>query len=512
MKKIQIFDTTLRDGEQTAGVSFNLQEKVQMAQQLEKLGVDVMEAGFPIASPGDFECVRTIAQTVKNSSVTGLARCVEADIQRAYDAVKVGVSPQIHTFLATSPIHREFKLKMSQAEVLASIEHHVHYAKQFVDMVQFSPEDATRTEPEFLVRAIQTAINAGARVINVPDTVGFTNPKEFGELFAYLRTEVQGFEDVIFSSHCHDDLGMSVANSLAAIENGASRIECTINGIGERAGNTALEEIAVALHIRKDHYQAETNIVLNQLKQTSDLVSRMSGMAVPRNKAIIGGNAYAHQSGIHQDGFLKNPSTYEIITPELVGVSKSSLVLGKLSGRHALFTRLEEIGFLIEPAEQSAIFSRFKQLADVKKEVSDDDLRAMMSGHLYQDEDFCQLKSLDVHYNSATQQLAEVTITTETGVDIKGSATGAGSIEAVYNVIDQLMGEEVTLTDYRIQSITPGMDAQAEVHALISATDGSTYHGVGIDHDVLNASARAYLQAFSKRRIATKKSKSEVEA
>lgn len=511
MRKIQIFDTTLRDGEQTAGVSFNLQEKIQMAQQLETLGVDVIEAGFPIASPGDFNCVKTIAEIVKESAVTGLARCVEADISRAYEAVKGGVAPQIHTFLATSPIHREFKLKMTQAEVLASIDHHVRYAKKFVEMVQFSPEDATRTEPDFLVKAIQTAIDAGAKVINVPDTVGYTNPTEFGALFRYLRQEVRGFDDVIFSSHCHDDLGMSVANALAAIENGASRIECTINGIGERAGNTAMEEVAMALHIRKDHYQAETNIVLNQLKRSSDLVSHLSGMAVPRNKAVIGGNAFAHQSGIHQDGFLKNPSTYEIITPELVGVSQSTLVLGKLSGRHALFTRLADIGYPIEKAEQQALFERFKQLADVKKEVSDDDLRAMMSGHLYSDESFCHLESLDVHYNSAAQQLADITIRTAKGERLSGSATGAGSIEAVYNVIDKLMGESVTLKDYRIQSISPGMDAQAEVHTVIATADGSIYHGIGIAHDVLNASARAYIQAFSKQRNATSNT-SEVEA
>lgn len=328
MKTIQFFDTTLRDGEQTPGVNFNTKEKVQIAKQLEKWGIDTIEAGFPIASIGDFEAVKAIAENAEKMTVAGLARCQKADIDRAHEALQNAKHPQIHVFLATSPVHMEFKLKMTPDEVIASIKEHVSYAKTKFEKVQFSPEDATRTDKPFLLKAVQTAIDAGATIINVPDTVGYSNPTEYGALFKFLIENIQSDEEIIFSSHCHDDLGMATANALAAIENGARRVEGTINGIGERAGNTALEEVALALYIRKDFYEAQSNITLNETKRTSDLVSRLSGVAVPRNKAIIGANAYAHESGIHQDGVLKNPDTYEIITPSLVGVNENSLPLG----------------------------------------------------------------------------------------------------------------------------------------------------------------------------------------
>ncbi|WP_430534048.1 2-isopropylmalate synthase [Listeria rocourtiae] len=498
MAYIQFFDTTLRDGEQTPGVNFNQQEKIQIARQLETYGIDVIEAGFPIASDGDFHSVKEIANVIKTATVCGLARSVERDIDRAYEALRNAANAQVHVFLATSDVHMKHKLNMSRSEVLASIKHHVAHARKLFPIVQFSPEDATRTDPAFLVKAVQTAIDAGATVINIPDTVGFTNPTEFGALFRYLRENIPRFDEVIFSTHCHDDLGMSVANALAAIENGARRVEGTINGIGERAGNTALEEVAVALHIRNDYYKSESGIILNQTKKTSDLISRLSGMPVPRNKAIIGGNAYAHESGIHQDGVLKEPTTYEIITPALVGVEKNSLPLGKLSGRHAFVTRMEELGYTMTDEEKNDAFKRFKHLADVKKDVTEDDLHALILGQASEKADDYELNHLQVQYVTGGVQGAIVRIHAEDGSVLEDAATGAGSIEAIYNTINRLMEQDVELTDYRIQAITAGHDAQAEVHVIVKDKDGTTYHGIGIDNDVLTASAKSYLHASAK--------------
>ncbi|MBC1232764.1 2-isopropylmalate synthase [Listeria booriae] len=496
MAYIQFFDTTLRDGEQTPGVNFNQQEKIQIAKQLETYGIDVIEAGFPIASDGDFHSVKEIASVIKNATVCGLARSVERDIDRAYEALRDAANAQVHVFLATSDVHMKHKLKMSRAEVLQSISHHVTHARKLFPIVQFSPEDATRTDLAFLVQAVQAAIDAGATVINIPDTVGFTNPTEFGALFRYLRENIPRFDEVIFSTHCHDDLGMSVANALSAIENGARRVEGTINGIGERAGNTALEEVAVALHIRNDYYKSESGIILNQTKKTSDLISRLSGMPVPRNKAIIGGNAYAHESGIHQDGVLKEPTTYEIITPALVGVEKNSLPLGKLSGRHAFVTRMEELGYTLTDEEKNDAFKRFKHLADVKKDVTEDDLHALILGQ--SSEQAVELNHLQVQYVTGGVQGAIIRIHTEDGTVLEDAATGAGSIEAIYNTINRLLEQDVTLTDYRIQAITAGHDAQAEVHVVVQDNQGETYHGIGIDNDVLTASAKSYLHASAK--------------
>lgn len=498
MKKVQFFDTTLRDGEQTPGVNFDVKEKIRIALQLEKLGIDCIEAGFPISSPGDFECVKAIADQIKTTAVTGLARCVERDIDRVAEALQNAYAPQIHIFLATSDVHMKCKLKMSRAEVLASIDHHVRYAAKQFEIVQFSPEDATRTDRSFLIEAVQTAITAGAKVINIPDTVGYTNPTEFGQLFRELRAAIPEFDAVTFSCHCHDDLGMAVANSLAAIENGATRVEATINGIGERAGNTALEEVAVALHIRKDFYQAETTITLNQFKTTSDLVSRLSGLPVPKNKAVIGGNAYAHESGIHQDGVLKNPDTYEIITPALVGVEKNSLPLGKLSGKHAFQTKLAELGYEITADEQSRLFKRFKQLADAKKQVTEEDIHALVLGESQEADKPFELEHMQIQYVTNGIQAAVLRIKDATGKIAEDAATGSGSIEAIYNAINRLTNQTVTLSDYRIQSISAGQDAQAEVHVIIETTNGRQLHGIGIDYDVLTASAKAYLQAVGK--------------
>ncbi|MGY3750268.1 2-isopropylmalate synthase [Vagococcus acidifermentans] len=498
MKKIQFFDTTLRDGEQTPGVNFNTEEKVQIAKQLEAYGIDVIEAGFPISSPGDFEAVRAIAGAVSHMTVAGLARCRKEDIDRAHEALKDAADPQIHVFLATSDIHMKYKLKMTPEEVLASIKEHVAYARSKFEKVQFSPEDATRTNKDFLVKAVQTAIDAGATIINIPDTVGYTNPTEYGALFRHLRENIANFADVTFSSHCHDDLGMATANALAAIENGATRVEGTMNGIGERAGNTAIEEVAIALHIRKDFYQAESSIVFNQTKRTSDLVSRLSGVSIPRNKAVIGANAYAHESGIHQDGVLKNPDTYEIITPSLVGVDSNSLPLGKLSGKHAFATRVAELGYDLAADEMNDAFKRFKVLADKKKQVTVDDLHALIAGQTQEKKDHYLLENLQLQYVSSGRQGAIVCISDKEGNTYTDSAVGAGSIQSIYNTIDRILQQEIILSDYRIKSVTGGEDAQAEVHVVVKHPEtGRKYNGVGIDFDVLQASAKAYLQASS---------------
>lgn len=495
MEKIQFFDTTLRDGEQTPGVNFNTKEKVQIALQLEKWGVDVIEAGFPIASPGDFEAVKAIAETVKEMTVAGLARCQKKDIDCAYAALKGAHHPQIHVFLATSKVHMTYKLKMSEAEVLASIKEHVGYARSLFEKVQFSPEDASRTEKNFLLKAVQTAVDAGATIINIPDTVGYGTPTEYGQLFKFLRENIDSKDEIIYSSHCHDDLGMATANALAAIENGARRVEGTVNGIGERAGNTALEEVALTLYTRKDFYQVESNIVFSETKRTSDLVSRLSGISVPRNKAIVGGNAYAHESGIHQDGVLKNPETYEIITPQLVGVSQNSLPLGKLSGRHAFVAKLSNLGYHLTDEEVSAAFIRFKNLADKKKQITDADLLVLLADQVRMEEETYQLAHVQLQYTSNGYQGAIIGIKKD-GELLTASSIGSGSIQAIYNTIDQIFEQKPLLVDYEIQAITGGEDAQAEVKVtLLNEETGKHYKGIGVDFDVLQASAKAYVQA-----------------
>ncbi|MCC7666435.1 2-isopropylmalate synthase [Liquorilactobacillus satsumensis] len=377
-KQIQFFDTTLRDGEQTIGVNFSIEQKVELAKQLEAWGVDCIEAGFPIASKGDFEAVSAVAQAVKKTCVTGLARARKGDIDACVAATAKAAHKQIHVFIATSPVHRESKLHMSKEQVLKAIKDSVSYAHQFFEIVEFSPEDATRTEYDYLCKAIQTAIDAGASVINIPDTVGYTNPAEFAELFQYMQKKIPSFAEVTFSVHCHDDLGMAVANSMAAIKNGATRIEGTVNGIGERAGNAALEEVAAGLYVRKDYYDAVDRIDLKKTKAISELISRYTKMPVPHNKAVVGANAFAHESGIHQDGMLKSPQTYEILTPESVGAAKTTLPLGKLSGSHAVMTKLRQMGYSVEREGMQQIFPIFKNKADHTAIVSEADLREIM--------------------------------------------------------------------------------------------------------------------------------------
>ena len=497
MKQILFMDTTLRDGEQSPGVNLNEQEKLQIARQLEKLRINVMEAGFAAASEGDFRSVKRIAETIRNASVMSLARAKESDIQRAYEALKGAASPRLHVFLATSDIHMKYKLCMSKEDVLDSIHRSVTLGKSLFPTVQFSAEDATRTARPFLAEAVEVAIRAGADVVNIPDTVGYTNPEEYYSLFKYLQEYVPSYEKTIFSCHCHDDLGMAVANSLVAIEGGALQIEGTMNGIGERAGNAALEEVAVALHIRKDYYEAESSITLKEIKATSTLVSRLTGMVVPKNKAIVGANAFAHESGIHQDGVLKEVTTYEIIEPELIGEAQNLFVLGKHSGRHAFTEKMKELGYEFTEEERDIAFSAFKRLADRKKEVTEEDLRALVLGETAFSTQQYNIKQLQVHFVSNSTQCATVALEDEAGNVYEDAATGAGSIEAIYNAIQRILGLECELADYRIQSITQGQDALAHVH--VELKEGThQVAGFGVAQDVLEASARAYVHAAGK--------------
>ncbi|QLK86472.1 2-isopropylmalate synthase [Staphylococcus sp. 17KM0847] len=493
---IQIFDTTLRDGEQTPGVSFSFDERLKIAMTLEEWGVDVIEAGFPASSEGSFASVQAISQHLKHSTVTGLARCLTSDIDAVYEATKDAVSPSIHVFIATSPIHLSSKLNMTEEQVLDAIDKHVRYAKARFDVVQFSPEDATRTPLPFLVQSVQTAVNAGATVINIPDTVGYTYPSEYGKIFKTLLDKVQSTEPITYSAHCHDDLGLAVANSMAAIENGATRIEGTVNGIGERAGNTALEEVALGLYVRQDHYQIQTNIKLNRTKYTSDLVARYAGIRVPRNKAIVGKNAFSHESGIHQDGFLKNPETYEIMTPQLVGIHSTELPLGKLSGKHAFQEKLTQLGYSIEADEQKVLFKAFKDIADKKKHITDKDIHALIQGTTHEKQSTYHLVSLQLQFVSNGLQSAVVVLEDKEGHIYQDSSIGTGSILAIYNAIDRILDCQPELIDYRIDAVTEGRDAQAEVHVSLQL-DHQRVTGVGFDHDILYASCKAYVEAAS---------------
>ncbi len=494
---IQIFDTTLRDGEQTPGVSFSFEERLKIAEQLEKWGVDVIEAGFPASSQGSFDSVKAIAQTLKKTTVTGLARCREADIDAVYEATKDAVSPSIHVFIATSPIHLKYKLKMTEDEVLAAITKYVTYAKERFEVVQFSPEDATRTPLPFLIQSVQAAVDAGATVINIPDTVGYTFPTEYGYIFKILIEKVKTTQPITYSAHCHDDLGLAVANSMAAIENGATRIEGAVNGIGERAGNTALEEVALGLYVRQDHYQIQSRINLELTKQTSDLVARYAGLRVPRNKAIVGKNAFSHESGIHQDGFLKNPETYEIMTPQLVGVRNTELPLGKLSGKHAFQEKLKALGYNIDVEEQKTLFKSFKDIADKKKHVTDQDIHALIQDSEHDKHAQYHLDALQLQFVSNGLQSAVVVIKDNDGQVYQDSSIGTGSILAIYNAVDRIFKVETALLDYRIDAVTEGSDAQAEVHVRIEV-NGQEYTGVGFDHDIIYASCKAYVEAVAK--------------
>ncbi|MBA2174447.1 2-isopropylmalate synthase [Halobacillus locisalis] len=499
MARVKVFDTTLRDGEQSAGVNLNRLEKLEIAKQLERFGVDVMEAGFPASSQEDFEAVKEIAETVRGCSVTGLARAHHRDIDIAWEALKGGAEPRIHIFLATSPIHMTHKLKKTPEEVVETAVEAVAYAKEKFPFVQWSAEDACRSDLDFLVHIIEKVIDAGATVINLPDTVGYTTPDEYGRMFRYVREHVPNIDQVILSAHCHDDLGMAVSNSLSAIEHGARQIEGTINGIGERAGNAALEEIGVALQIRKDRYDFQTNLVLKEIKRTSDLVSRLTGMMVPGNKAVVGRNAFAHESGIHQDGVLKEATTYEIITPSMVGIDSNRMVLGKHSGRHAFKDKAKELGFDLNESKLKEAFESFKNLTGKKKEVTDEDLFAILTDTQTEREDLAKyrMKAFQVQYGSINRPTATVLLTTPDGKEVEKANTGEGSVEAIYNTLDDLIEGDVHLMDYQLSSIGRGRDALAEVHVQLTV-DGQKASGRGSAQDVLEASAHAFLNAVNR--------------
>ena len=496
MRTVEFLDTSLRDGEQTPGVNFSIKEKIAIARQLEKWGISAIEAGFPAASPDSFTAVQEIAKVLKKTAVTGLARSVKSDIDACYEALKDAKYPQVHVFIATSPIHRKYKLNKSKEEILEAIKEHVSYARSKFEVVEFSPEDATRTELDFLLQVVQTAVDAGASYINIPDTVGFTTPEEFARIFDHLTENIKSDHKVVFGVHCHDDLGMATANTLTAIKHGAGRVQGTVNGIGERAGNVALEEVAVALKIREDFFQASCDIVLNETMNTSELVSRFSGIPVPKNKAVVGGNAFSHESGIHQDGVLKNPQTYEIFTPELVGVKSNSLPLGKLSGRHAFVEKLKELELDFVEEDIKPLFAKFKILAGKKHDITDADIRALVAGTSVDNPEGFHFEDLRLTTNADETITATVSLANEDGESVEFLANGQGSVEAIFNAIDKFFNQTVRLTSYNIDAVTDGIDAQARVLVTVENVDTDTiFNASGLDFDVLKASAIAYINA-----------------
>ncbi|RQD67932.1 MAG: 2-isopropylmalate synthase [Tindallia sp. MSAO_Bac2] len=493
---IKIFDTTLRDGEQSPGCSMNLKEKLEMAKQLEKLRVDVIEAGFAIASPGDFEAVKAVAETVKEVRVASLARTLPQDIDRAYEAVKNAEAPIIHTFIATSDIHMQYKLKSTPDQVLERAVEMVRHAKSYLEDVQFSAEDATRSQPEFLYRIFEAVIQAGAKVINVPDTVGYTTPDEFAALIKGIKENVPSIDKATIAVHCHNDLGMAVANTLAAAKAGATQLECTVNGIGERAGNAAMEEIVMALQTRYDFYQNKTNVVTQQLYPASRLLSQVTGMKVQRNKAIVGENAFAHESGIHQHGVLANKSTYEIMTPESVGLHQNQLVLGKHSGRHAFEDRMKSMGYDLDRPTLDKVFQSFKELADKKKVVYNKDLEALIKDKTLKMEEYFQLQQFVINCGNFMTSTATLKLR-NFDKELEAVSTGSGPIYAAFGAIDQLVGKEYKLDDYSLQAVTEGEDAQGEAFVQIRKGD-ELYHGSGISTDVIEASIKAYINAINR--------------
>ncbi|MFO0878264.1 MAG: 2-isopropylmalate synthase [Gemmataceae bacterium] len=495
--RVIIFDTTLRDGEQSPGASMNLAEKLQVAMALKDLGVDVIEAGFPIASPGDFESVQTIAREVQGPIICGLARCNAADIERAGKALADCPRPRIHVFLATSAIHREFKLKMAKEEIVRRAVEGVQLAKSFVADVEFSPEDAARTEPEFLAEVVERAIEAGATTVNIPDTVGYAVPSQYASLIAYLKKHVRGIERAVISVHCHDDLGMAVANSLAAVAEGARQIECTINGLGERAGNCALEEVVMALRTRGDYYKVSTGINTRKLYPTSRIVSHVTGIVVQRNKAIVGQNAFSHESGIHQDGMLKERSTYEIMNPEDVGILRTELVLGKHSGRHALRQRVIDLGYRLTDEQLQAVFEGFKSLADRKKVIYDGDIEALCESQMHSGPMLWTLEAVTCNAGTATIPSAAVALWHQDGTILRDAALGDGPVDAIFKAIERITGMEVQLKDFRVRSVSGGEDAQGEASVEVEH-NGRSITGRAVSTDIIEASALAFLQVINR--------------
>jgi len=522
---VRIFDTTLRDGEQSPGATMTSNEKIEVARSLAKLGVDVIEAGFAAASPDDLEAIQRIAAEVGTTPppnrneppiICSLARANKSDIDKAWEAVKHAKRPRIHTFLATSPIHMKYKLKMDPEQVIERAAEMVAYAKSFCDDVEFSPEDAGRSDPEFLYVVLTEVIKAGATTLNIPDTVGYTTPDEFGNLIAGIMKNVKGIENCIVSVHCHDDLGMATANTLAGIRAGARQAEVTINGIGERAGNTSLEEVVMTLHTRKPVFNLETGIDTTQLMRASKLVSNYTGIVVQPNKAIVGANAFAHEAGIHQDGMLKHNETYEIMRPETVGVTQTRLVLGKHSGRHALKTRLTQLGYNFNEEELDKAFERFKNLADKKKMITDADLEALVADELYQPREIFSLDGLQVACGTMGMPTATVRLKGPDGTIHVRAAIGTGPVDAVYKAIDSIVQSPNTLLEFVIHAVTEGIDALGEVTVRVESSNGQhtfdaqdetehtrTFGGHGADTDIIVASAKAYLSALNKLLVAT---------
>jgi len=526
---VLIFDTTLRDGEQSPGATLDDHEKLELARQLSRLGVDILETGFPIASPGDWKAVHRVAETVGRETrvgqdgstlpppvIAGLARANRQDIERAFTATEPAVRPRIHTFIATSDIHLEHKLRMSRNEVLETVGEMVEYAVSLCGDVEFSPEDAGRSNIEYLKQVLEVAIQAGATTLNIPDTVGYTQPKEYEALFRALIEGTPGGQDVIFSTHTHNDLGLATANTLAAVSAGARQVEVTINGIGERAGNSSLEEFVMGLYTRPQFYNLRTNVQTQEIHRTSDMVSRYTGMVIQPNKAIVGANAFAHEAGIHQDGVLKHKRTYEIMDAETVGLNqhRQGLVLGKHSGRHALRTRLDELGYHMESAELNEVFNSFKELADKKKTVTDADLEALVADEVYQPKETWELVNVQVQCGSNLTPTAVVNLRRlDSGEEVTDAGFGTGPVDAVYQGINRIVGVENTLVEFVVQAVTAGMDANGDVTIRIEVPDHGRdmvetaqgrvrrrlFSGRGVDTDIIVASAKAYLQALNKQ-------------
>ncbi|TXI43316.1 2-isopropylmalate synthase [Methylophilus sp.] len=497
MEQIIIFDTTLRDGEQSPGAAMTKEEKIRIARQLEKLGVDVIEAGFAAASPGDFDAISEIAKVIKTSTVCSLARASENDVRRAGEAIKHAAKGRIHTFIATSKIHMENKLRMTEDQVVARAVQAVTWAREYTEDVEFSAEDAVRSEMDFLVRVFEAVIEAGAKTINVPDTVGYSIPAVWGERMAELIKRVKGADKVVWSTHCHNDLGMAVANSLSAVMNGARQVECTINGLGERAGNASLEEIVMAIKTRSDIFNLSTRIDTTQIVPASKLVSTITGYPVQPNKAIVGANAFAHESGIHQDGVLKHRETYEIMRAEDVGWGANKLTLGKLSGRNAFRTRLKELGIELESEDAlNAAFARFKELADKKSEIFDEDLHALVSDEVVQERELFKLSYLQVASQTGEIPHAILTLSVD-GAEQRTEADGGGPVDATFKAIENVVGSDAELLLYSVNNITSGTDAQGEVTVRLSK-GGRIVNGQGADTDIVVASAKAYLNGLNK--------------
>lgn len=495
-QRIIVFDTTLRDGEQSPGASMNQAEKLRIATQLEALGVDVIEAGFPAASIGDFEAVKAIAQTLKKTQVAALCRAGEEDIRRGWDAIKDAAHPRIHTFIATSELHMKYKLQMEADQVLKKAIEAVKLAASFTDNVEFSAEDGSRSDKDFLCKVFEAVIDAGATTINLPDTVGYAIPEEFAQLVKYVMENTPNIDKAVLSVHCHNDLGLATSNTLAAITSGARQVEVTINGIGERAGNTSMEEVVMALHTRPNFFPFFTDIDTTRIFPASKLVSMITGILVQPNKAIVGANAFAHEAGIHQDGVLKNPMTYEIMKPETVGISKNSLVLGKHSGRHALHAHIQEMGYNLSDEDLNVVFKKFKNLADKKKKILDEDIEALINEGVLRSSEVFNLEYIHVLSGNTVYPTASVVLKVN-GRPVQGATEGSGPIDAVYNIISKLTGTKSELLRFTISALTEGTDAQGEVTVRLKE-DGMIAMGKGADSDIITASALAYINGLNR--------------